>query len=261
MKRAILVVSFGTSHPNTRARTIDVIEQEIAQAWPDRQVYRAWTSKMIMAKLLKRDGIKIHNVREAMAQMVLDGITDVIVQPTHVVNGIENDLMRQDALAFRDCFLSLTFGDPLLTTEEDARAVLRAVTGAFSPLPEDEAVVLMGHGTEHHANFAYAALGPLLRDMGFPNFFLGTVEAWPDLDALLPQLRSLAPGKIHLAPFMIVAGDHAKNDLAGDEPDSWKSRLQAEGFQVECRLMGLGEYPAIRQIFLEHIRRADTEHD
>ena len=132
-KKAILIVSFGTSYENTRKRTIDAIERDIADAFPVCPAYRAWTSKMIIAKLKKRDGIIIHTVKEAMEQMLLDGITDVIVQPTHVINGIENDQMKADALSFRDRFSSIVFGNPLLTTEEDNQAVVQAVAGDTEP--------------------------------------------------------------------------------------------------------------------------------
>ena len=157
-KKAILIVSFGTSYENTRKRTIDAIERDIADAFPVCPVYRAWTSKMIIAKLKKRDGIIIHTVKEAMEQMLLDGITDVIVQPTHVINGIENDQMKADALSFRDRFSSIVFGNPLLTTEEDNQAVVQAVAGEFQDMDQETALVLMGHGTEHYANSVYAAL-------------------------------------------------------------------------------------------------------
>ena len=143
-KKAILIVSFGTSYENTRKRTIDAIERDIADAFPVCPVYRAWTSKMIIAKLKKRDGIIIHTVKEAMEQMLLDGITDVIVQPTHVINGIENDQMKADALSFRDRFSSIVFGNPLLTTEEDNQAVVQAVAGEFQDMDQETALVLMG---------------------------------------------------------------------------------------------------------------------
>ena len=165
-KKAILIVSFGTSYENTRKRTIDAIEHDIADAFPVCPAYRAWTSKMIIAKLKKRDGIIIHTVKEAMEQMLLDGITDVIVQPTHVINGIENDQMKADALSFRDRFSSIVFGNPLLTTEEDNQAVVQAVAGEFQDMDQETALVLMGHGTEHYANSVYAALDYRFKDMG-----------------------------------------------------------------------------------------------
>lgn len=135
-KKAILVVSFGTSHENTRAVTIDAIESEIASAFPGFAIYRAWTSGMIIRKILKRDHVKIFTVIEAMEQMRADGITDVIIQPTHVINGIENDLMKEHALSFRDAFRSIRFGTPLLTSEADNRAVIAAVTETFSSLSQ-----------------------------------------------------------------------------------------------------------------------------
>ena len=229
-KKAILIVSFGTSYENTRKRTIDAIERDIADAFPVCPAYRAWTSKMIIAKLKKRDGIIIHTVKEAMEQMLLDGITDVIVQPTHVINGIENDQMKADALSFRDRFSSIVFGNPLLTTEEDNQAVVQAVAGEFQDMDQETALVLMGHGTEHYANSVYAALDYRFKDMGHKNIFLGTVEAYPALDSLLRAADSFQPKKIVLAPFMIVAGDHAQNDLAGEDPDSWMNRLSSEGY-------------------------------
>ena len=147
--KAILVVSFGTSYHDTREKTIDCIEQDIAQTFPHHHIYRAWTSKMILKKLKQRDGIHIDNVREAMERMQRDGITDVTVQPTHVINGIENDLMKEDVLAFSDSFSRITFGVPLLTSEQDSREVVKVLTDAFGGIPKEEALVFMGHGTPH----------------------------------------------------------------------------------------------------------------
>lgn len=255
-KKAILIVSFGTSYENTRKRTIDAIERDIADAFPACPAYRAWTSKMIIAKLKKRDGIIIHTVKEAMEQMLLDGITDVIVQPTHVINGIENDQMKADALSFRDRFSSIVFGNPLLTTEEDNQAVVQAVAGEFQDMDQETALVLMGHGTEHYANSVYAALDYRFKDMGHKNIFLGTVEAYPALDSLLRAADSFKPKKIVLAPFMIVAGDHAHNDMAGDSPDSWVCQFENAGFEVCPIIKGLGEYPGIRRMYVEHAQKA-----
>lgn len=253
-KKAILVVSFGTSYHDTREKTIDAIEEEIARSFPEYTIYRAWTSKMIMAKLLKRDGIRINNVKEAMEQMAADGITDVIVQPTHVINGIENDLMKEDALSYRSKFQSLSFGTPLLTSEQDNWEMIQAIADEFSYVKDEEALVLMGHGTTHYANSIYAALDYSFKDKGHKNIFLGTVEAYPSMETLLKMVCERNPKKIVLAPFMIVAGDHASNDMAGDDPDSWRCQFEKEGFPVECCLKGLGEYPAVRKIFVRHIR-------
>ena len=256
--KAILVVSFGTSYEDTRKKTIDAIEADIAAAYPQYRIYRAWTSKMIMAKLLKRDGVKINNVTEAMEQMAADGITHVIVQPTHVINGIENDLMKEDALAFRDRFASIRFGTPMLTSEQDNQLTIDAVASEFSFLAPDELLVLMGHGTTHFANSVYAALDYTFKDRGFENIYLGTVEAYPSMETLLKGIKKHHPRKVHLAPFMIVAGDHAHNDMAGDEPDSWAYQFRQHNYEVQPVLKGLGEYPGIRSLFIDHVKQAIT---
>lgn len=254
-KKALLVVSFGTSHEDTRRVTIDAIEEDLKEAFPDYQLYRAWTSKMILAKLKERDQIFIPNVREAMEQMRSDGITDVIVQPTHVINGIENDLMKEDALAYQKDFQSIIFGTPLLTSEADSEKVIQAIAGEFSHLQKDEALVLMGHGTTHYSNSIYAALDYTFKDKGYANIFLGTVEAYPTMESLLKMVKAYHPRKVYLAPFMIVAGDHAKNDMAGTDPESWMCRLQSEGYTTVPVLKGLGEYRGIRELFIEHVRQ------
>ena len=255
-KKAILAVSFGTSHNDTRKVTIDAIERDMQEAFPDYMLYRAWTSKMIIKKLKNRDNVHVFTVREAMEQMKKDGITDVLIQPTHVINGIENDLMKEDALAYRDDFHSITFGDPLLTSAEDNLAVIQAIADEFSDLAQDQVLVLMGHGTTHYANSIYAALDYTFKDKGYKNIFLGTVEAYPSMESLMRMVKEYNPSKVVLAPFMIVAGDHAKNDMAGDDPESWYSQFKAAGFEVEPVIKGLGEYTGVRSLLVEHLRVA-----
>lgn len=255
-KYAILAVSFGTSHNPTRAVTIDAIENDIRASFPDYPLYRAWTSKVIISKLKKRDGLSIDTVEEALERMLADGVTDLIVQPTHVINGFENDLMKQDVLARSADFRSISFGTPLLSGEEDNRKIAEIISEEFCGPGPDTALVLMGHGTDHYANSVYAALDYRFKDMGHPNIFVGTVEAYPSLDSVIRALSAQKPRKIFLAPLMIVAGDHAINDMAGDDEDSWKSRLEAEGYQVVPVLKGLGEYPKIRRLFIHHIEEA-----
>lgn len=255
--KAILVVSFGTSHNDTRKVTIDAIEHDIAQAYPDFTLYRAWTSKMIIKKIRERDGIRIPTVREAMEQMIQDGISELIVQPTHVINGIENDLMKEDVLSYSDHFSSVRFGTPLLTSTLDNELVVEAIAQDLgASLADDEVLVLMGHGTTHYANSIYAALDYTFKDRGYSRIFLGTVEAYPSMESLLRQVKALQPRRAVLAPFMIVAGDHAKNDMAGDDPDSWRCQFEQSGIEVTCILKGLGEYPKIRQLFLDHIKES-----
>lgn len=257
-KKAILAVSFGTSHNDTREVTIDAIEKDMQAAFPEYPLYRAWTSKMIINKVNKRDHVHIDTVKEAMEKMRADGITDVLVQPTHVINGIENDIMKEEALSYREDFHSISFGDPLLTSEQDNREVLEAVAEEFSWLKEDEVLVLMGHGTTHYANSIYAALDYTFKDKGHKNIFLGTVEAYPSMESIMKLVRKYAPSKVVLAPFMIVAGDHAKNDMAGDDPESWYSQFKEVGYEVEAVIKGLGEYPGIRKILVNHLKALEN---
>ena len=256
-KKAILVVSFGTSFHRTREKTIDRIEKDIEEAYPEYRIYRAWTSKMIIAKLLRRDRIQVPTVAEAVDQMIEDGITELVVQPTHVINGVENDLMKEDVLKRRDAFESVAFGDPLLTSQEDNEAVIHAVMEEFPDLKEDEALVLMGHGTTHYANSIYAALDYTFKDLGYSRVFLGTVEAYPSMESLKKQIRALGPRRLILAPFMVVAGDHAIHDMSGEDEDSWRSQFEREGYEVACQMKGLGEYPGVRRIYLKHVRAAE----
>ena len=253
-KKAVLAVSFGTSHNDTREVTIDAIEKDMQAAFPEYPLYRAWTSKMIINKVNKRDNVHIDTVKEAMERMRADGITDVLVQPTHVINGIENDIMKEEALSYREDFHSISFGDPLLTSEQDNREVIEAVAAEFSHLKEDEVLVLMGHGTTHYANSVYAALDYTFKDKGHKNIFLGTVEAYPSMESIMKLVKEYDPSKVVLAPFMIVAGDHAKNDMAGDDPESWYSQFKNEGYKVEAVIKGLGEYPGIRKILVNHLK-------
>lgn len=256
---AVLVVSFGTSHNDTREKTIDVMENEIREAFPGCRVYRAWTSKMIISKLKKRDNVEIFTVSEAMEQMQKDGVTRLVVQPTHIINGIENDLMKEDVLAHQDKFDFISFGDPLLSSNEDNVEAIEALMKEYSWLKPDEALVFMGHGTEHYVNTTYAALDYTLKDMGYANVHMGTVESYPSIENVISKVRGTAPSKVVLAPFMFVAGDHAKNDMSGDDEDSWKSQFEKDGFQVQCVIKGLGEYPRIRRLFMKHLEAAMEE--
>ena len=254
-KKAVLVVSFGTSYEATRKKTIDQIENDMAEAFPSYAIYRAWTSGMIRAKLLKRDGIRIYNVCEALEAMAADGIQEVVVQPTHVINGIENDQMKADVAAYADRFMRVSIGTPVLTTAEDSKCVIDAIVKELHPA-KDEALVLMGHGTEHYADAVYAALDYQFKDLEHSNIFMGTVEGYPTLESVMRLVQKVGYRHVVLAPFMIVAGDHANNDLAGDEEDSWKSVFEAAGFSVRCVLKGLGEYADIWKLLLSHAEKA-----
>jgi sirohydrochlorin cobaltochelatase len=255
-KKAILVVSFGTSHRETMNKTIVQIEADIKKAYPGRMVYRAFTSNMIINILRDRDGLNIMSVKEAMLQMFKDGMNEVIVQPTHILNGIENEAMAEEVHKYRELFQSVKVGSPLLTATVDFKKVIKGLIKEFPELQEEEALVYMGHGTTHFSNTSYTALEYMLRDSGYEDVYVATVEAYPALDNVIKNLEKKKYKRIKLFPFMIVSGDHALNDMAGEEEDSWKSVLEKEGYEVSCSLKGLGEYQCIRDIFIEHIAQA-----
>ena len=256
--KAILVVSFGTSYEASRKATIEKIEQDIADSFQDYQIYRAWTSKFIISILKKRDNYTVSTVKEAMEQMIKDGIRELIVQPTHILDGIENNVMKEEVLSYKESFDKIAFGTPLLTSPEDEQKAIDAVNSEFSELKETEALVLMGHGTTHQINSVYAELDRNFKSAGHSNVFIGTVEADPTIQDLVEEVTAFQPSKIYLTPFMIVAGDHAHNDMAGDSPDSWVCQFKKAGFEVYPVLKGLGEYPEIRAMFVEHAREAIT---
>ncbi len=255
-KKAILVVSFGTSHKKTREKTIERIEQDIGRAYPDFKIYRAFTSRLIINILKIRDGFGVMTVKEAMAQMSKDGIEEVIVQPTHILNGLENEKMTEEIHTCKKLFKSVKIGAPLLTSTQDYHKVIAGFLEYFPFINGEEAYVLMGHGTAHYSNAGYAALEYMFRDHGREDIYVATAEAYPAIGNVIKQLKKKNYNKLTLVPFMIVSGEHALNDMAGDDEDSWKSLLKEEGYEVNCSLKGLGEYIGIRNIFIEHVEEA-----
>ncbi len=255
---AILVVSFGTSYHKSRDITIGAIEKAIADAFPEYEVRRAFTAQIIIDILKERDGLEIDNVTEALDRAVADGVHNLIVQPTHLMNGLEYQDVIAELEKYRDDFDQLVVGEPLLTSDKDFEAVARAITDAAGSYEDGETAILyMGHGTEAESNQVYAKMQETLNADGFGNYYIGTVEAKPDLEDILAALKENGSYKrVVLAPLMVVAGDHANNDMAGEKEDSWKSVLTAEGYETECVLQGLGELEAIRQIYVEHVKAA-----
>ena len=252
-KPVILVVSFGTSFNETRAKTIEAIEKNIAAAYPNYEIRRAFTSQIIIDVVAKRDGIKIDNVQNAMKRLKSDGIKELVVQPTHIMNGLEYDEMLAAIEPYENNFTSIHYGLPLLISDRDYTETVAALTDTTKQYQADDtAVVFMGHGTHHEANAVYAKLDGMLKSQGLSRYFVATVEAAPTLDDVIAGLAPLKVKKVVLLPFMIVAGDHASNDMAGDEEDSWKSILTAKGYSVTAVLRGLGEYPEIQKIFVRH---------
>jgi sirohydrochlorin cobaltochelatase len=253
-KPVILAVSFGTSFNESREKTIGAIEKAIAAAYPAYEVRRAFTSQIIIDRVAERDGIKIDNVDDAMKRLKADKVKELVVQPTHIMNGLEYDEMIAAIKPYEKNFTSVRYGRPLLSSDNDFADVVSALADGTKQYAADNdtAVVFMGHGTEHNANEVYTKLAGLLKAQGLGRYLVGTVEAEPSLDDVADGLKSLGVKKAVLFPFMIVAGDHATNDMAGDEDDSWRSILEAEGYAVTAVLKGLGEYPEIQGIFVRH---------
>lgn len=253
--RAILVVSFGTSHTDTYRKTIEVLENEIHERYAGYPLYRAWTGERVRKKLEMRDGIHVFSVGEALEQMCRDGITDVAVQPVYMLNGMEYERMHQEIENLRARFAHIAVGRPLLNAREDCGQVLKLLTEGWK-LAEDEVLVYMGHGTEHESNSVYAELNAQLSAGGYSRVFIGTAKARPTVGDILKYVKGTGARKVILAPFMIVAGDHAGNDMAGEKADSWKNVFEKEGYEVRCALKGLGEYEGIRKLFLSHLENA-----
>ena len=220
-KPVILVVSFGTSYNDSREVTIGAIENAIRKANPDYEVRRAFTSQIIIDKLKDRDSIEIDNVEEAFARLVKDGVKELIVQPTHVMNGFEYDDLIEVVNANKSKFSSVKIGAPLLTSDADYNAVIEAITAATAEYDDGKTLItFMGHGTEHSANATYAKLQEMLTAAGKTNYCIGTVEAEPSLEDVIAAAKAGGYSRIVLRPLMVVAGDHANNDMAGDEEDS-----------------------------------------
>lgn len=255
-KTGILLVSFGTSVPEARV-AFDEMDAAVKAAFPDVPVRWAFTSNIIREKL-EREGLHTDSVPAALARMLDDGFTRVAAQSLHAIPGEEfNEKLLAVAGRFRGVggFAALTIGLPLMTGDADMGAVAEALLAVAPKRAQGEALVVMGHGTHHPANIYYPALQWYLRQLD-PLAFVGTVEGTPGLDYVLAGLKIAGAKKAVLMPLMSVAGDHARNDMAGDEEDSWKSVLTREGIAVRPVLHGLAEYPEFRALWLAHLRTA-----
>jgi len=258
--KVMLVVSFGTSYNDNRDLSIGGIEKALQAAYPGCEVRRAFTSQIIIDKLKTRDKIEIDNVIQAMDRLVADGIKDVVIQPTHVMSGYEYDDVVKEVSAYKDKFDSFKIGKTLLTTDADYDELVSVIAGETKDYDADgTAVVFMGHGTEHEANATYAKLQQRVGAAGFDNYFIGTVEATPSLEDVIALAKASGAKKVVLLPLMIVAGDHANNDMAGDEEGSWKKAFEAEGFEVECVLKGLGQYKGVQEMIVKHMGETIAE--
>lgn len=256
MKEVMLIVSFGTTHEQTRKKTIDAIEGKVRAAFPDLPVYSAWTSEVVIRKVKASRGEHHDTLDEALARMAADGVDSLVVVTTCLMDGFEMAKVRKAVGAWADELgVPVRIADPLLATAEDRAAVAQAVCTQFASVGVDDAVLLMGHGSAHASNEIYAQMQDAFGELGHSRFFVATVEGEPTFDDALALIEGSRARRVHLAPLMIVAGDHAKNDLAGEGPDSWSSKLKARGLAVEVILKGLGEYPDVQELVCEHARR------
>jgi sirohydrochlorin cobaltochelatase len=255
--KVILVASFGTSFNQSRNLAIGGIETAIKNAYPDYQVRRAFTSQIVIDKLDEREGLKIDNIAQAMDRLVLDGVKEVVVQPTTVMNGFEYDDVIAEIAPYADKFESLKVGKWLLADEKDydevADLLVQETSGFRS---EGTAIVYMGHGTEHESGSIYTKLQETMNTKGYNDYIIGTVEHGIEIDQIQEILSGMDVSKVVLRPFMIVAGDHANNDMASDEDDSWKIILKEDGYTVETVLEGLGQIKGIQELFIRHIKEA-----
>lgn len=256
----LLVLSFGTSFNDSRRLTIGAIENDLEAAFPDYSVRRGFTANIVIDHVNRRDGEKIDDIGESLDRAVANGVKRLVVQPTHLMNGLEYDELTGKVAEYSDAFEKIVIGDPLLTSDEDFQTVADAIVDWTKDYDDGEtAIVFMGHGTEAESNAVYQKMQDLLTSGGHANYFVGTVEAAPSLDDVVAAVKAGSYKKVVLEPLMVVAGDHANNDMAGDEDDSWKSAFEKEGYEVTCLLRGLGENETIRQLYVAHAQAAVDE--
>ena len=256
-EKELMVVSFGTSYNDNRRLTVGAIEATLEESFPDWSVRRGFTSQIIIDHVKSRDGEVIDNVEEALDRAVNNGVKTLVVQPTHLMDGLEYHDLVDSIGNYADAFEAVAIGEPLLTSEEDFAAVADAITKATAEYDDGEtAICFMGHGTEAESNEVYAKMQDILTDAGHTNYYIGTVEAAPSVEDVLEAVQAGDYKRVVLEPLMIVAGDHANNDMAGDEEDSWKSIFEAAGYDVECVVRGLGELEEIQQLLVEHAQAA-----
>ena len=275
----LLVVSFGTSFNDSRAEDVKGIEDALAEAYPDWSVRRAFTAQIIINHVQARDGEKIDNVDQALQRAVDNGVKNLVVQPTHLMHGAEYDELTAAVEGYKDKFESVKIAEPLLgevgadatVINADKAAVAEAITAeavkdagfdSLDAVKEDgTAFVFMGHGTSHTAKVSYSQMQTQMEQLGYDNVFIGTVEGEPEdtsCEAVIEKLKEAGYKKVILRPLMVVAGDHANNDMAGDDDDSWKSQFEASGAfdSIDTQIAGLGEIQAIQQLYVAHTQAA-----
>lgn len=275
----LLVVSFGTSFNDSRVADISGVEKKLQEAYPDWSVRRAFTAQIIINHVQARDDEKIDNMEQALERAVSNGVKNLVVQPTHLMHGAEYDELVEAINNYKDKFETVTVAEPLLgevgsdatAVNDDKKNVAEAITAeavktagydSLDAAKEDgTAFVFMGHGTSHSAKVSYSQMAAQMSDLGYENVFIGTVEGEPEETAcenIIKDVKEAGYKKVVLRPLMVVAGDHANNDMAGDDEDSWKSQFEASGAfdKIDTQIAGLGEIDAIQQIYVDHTKAA-----
>ena len=275
----LLVVSFGTSFNDSRVKDIKGIEDALQAAYPDWSVRRAFTAQIIINHVQARDGEKIDNMQQAMDRAVANGVKNLVVQPTHLMHGAEYDEMMEMIDDYRDKFESVAVAEPLLgevgadatVINEDKEAVAKAVTAEAvaaagydsveAAAKDGTAFVFMGHGTSHTAKVSYSQMQTAMQTLGYDNVFIGTVEGEPEstsCENVIEAVKAAGYTKVVLRPLMVVAGDHANNDMAGADEDSWLSQFEASGAfdSVDCQIAGLGGVADVQQLYVAHTKAA-----
>ena len=275
----LLVVSFGTSFNDSRAEDVKGIEDALAEAYPDWSVRRAFTAQIIINHVEARDDEVIDNMQQALDRAVENGVKNLVVQPTHLMHGAEYDEMTEAINDYKDKFESVAIAEPMLgevgddatVINDDKKAVAQAITdeackeAGFDSMDAaaeaGTAFVFMGHGTSHTANITYDQMQTQMENLGFKNAFIGTVEGKPEdtaCDKVIEKVKEAGYKNVVLRPLMVVAGDHANNDMAGDDEDSWKSQFVASGNfdKVDCQIEGLGRIEAVEKLYVEHTKAA-----
>ena len=275
----LLVVSFGTSFNDSRVADISGVEKKLQEAYPDWSVRRAFTAQIIINHVQARDDEKIDNMEQALERAVSNGVKNLVVQPTHLMHGAEYDELVDVANNYKDKFETVTVAEPLLgevgsdaaAVNDDKKNVAEAITAeavktagydSLDAAKEDgTAFVFMGHGTSHSAKVSYSQMAAQMSELGYENVFIGTVEGEPEETAcenVINNVKEAGYKKVVLRPLMVVAGDHANNDMAGDDEDSWKSQFEASGAfdKIDTQIAGLGEIDAIQQIYVDHTKAA-----
>ena len=261
-KDAIVVMTFGTTFAENRAKTIDATIEGIKATHPGVKVVTAYTSHIIIDRVAANEGIKYPTPEEALAQLKAEGYTRVALTTLDVIPGMEYNYKLGVFNSYKQDFKKMTIGTPLMYWQgqeeqaDDVTEVLEAFATQFPKTKKGEGIVIMAHGTPNIANAYYAVIQEKLQEMGYDNVFIETVEGWPSMETIIPKLKAKKIKKVTIMPFMMVAGDHANNDMAGSEEDSHKSILEKEGIKVEAYIHGLGENEAVRNVFVERANAA-----